>query len=81
MIVTVEEVANPLPATVTEVPSGPLEGVGVTDGDVTTNGALAVLELASVAMIVCEPAGEPVSTNEQLKEPEPLVLHVEGDVI
>jgi len=81
VIVTVEEVANPLPATVTEVPSGPLEGVGVTDGDVTTNGAPAVLELASVAMIVCEPAGEPVATNEQLIAPEPLVLQGEGDVV
>jgi hypothetical protein len=43
--------------------------------------ALAASELASVAMMVCEPDGEPVTTKEQLNDPVPPVLHVEGEVV
>lgn len=49
-------------------------------GTVTSKEAAAVSELASVALIICEPVCEPVATNEQLKDPETFDSQGEGDV-
>ena len=84
LIVIGREAANPVPVTVTDVPTKPLTGLGVIAG-VTVKVAEAAFELASVAVTVLAPATDPVvesagTVKEALKDPDTSVVTALGVV-
>jgi hypothetical protein len=72
---------NPVPVTVTEVPTGPEVGDRVIAGVVTVKVADAVFELASVAVTVWAPAVEEGTTKVAEKAPKADVVTVVGEVV
>jgi len=72
---------NPVPVTVTVVPTGPVLGDRVIAGVVTVNVADALFELASVALTVLPPAeAEEGTTKVAVKVPVASVMTVAGTV-
>jgi hypothetical protein len=72
---------NPVPVTVTLVPTWPLAGDRVIVGVVTVNVAAPWSELASVAMTVFAPAAVEGTTKVAVKVPAALVVTVAGLVV
>ena len=71
---------NPVPVTVTVVPTGPVLGDRVIAGVVTVKVADALFELASVALTVLPPAVEVGTTKVAVKPPAAVVVIVTGTV-